>query len=1118
MSSEAIKLKPDMVEKRYEYRLPRPLDYPISCTTKKENEDITFEVINYHYKGACLKINSDIHFDIKNISVINFYLGGECIKDDIRIRVVWEKIKTEKTFGVEFIEEQSRHLRKFERILCHQNFSPTVYAKDPLDPHRDIYFQTLDVSLNGMLLKSSLVNRHLLPGMKVAQAKITFPGNDPIAVDLLITNTKRSEDKEGFCLGVSLKNNIDQYQKLVQPYVMTLSPIKTPDADRIETLTQHGFNTKNLKQGLTYREIKTQKEYEDVLKLRMIGYGKHGKVSHHATWKDQGEGLEHEGLIIAGYMGSQIISSMELRFGDEHHVFRFDKYFDLRGNPSFQPKQTVEINKLVIHPKIQGSNIVIGMFQRAHAILLAKGKYDVIILATDTLAPLYQKIGFTKFGASVPHPVIKNEMLNLMMLRKESYTEGKFLNPTVWNYIFETTYAHLGSLGVHQYKKEKTTPHITQEKQKFLDPSLTSQHITVSVIKPYLYVAEQMIGQDKVKLILQKIGIPHEHLANSSNWISVKFLDSFLHHFSAFGNISDLSYKAGIELVTPHMMGFNYFILKNFLSPELAFPQFPKMIGKFNRTRTCTVHEAKAGRVKIDIGLTASKILPEHDVSCLNWKACFKAYILVMTGQEPTVEKTKCCYKGDSACSYTITWQPKTKLASFLIEKLIHLFDSKKHLRKEIEILSSNFEKFEHESHERYIELQNAKEKLDMRYRESHLLEKTSKLIQEASGLQEIVDTALKSICSDFGLDRTFLMLINDQKTELSTFSLHARQPEFIDKGKSLLYAYKVDVSKKRENPAVISSVFLSGNPILIDRVEDHLFQFNDASKTLIQNLKTSSFIMVPVQGKNNIWGVLIADRISSDVRLNYSDLVLISRVSQHLGLALDKFAQLDHEKKMQSIFKKYVPLGLNISDKNEITNSIGGQMQWITCSFIDIRGFTKLSTKHSPQKILSILNHIFSAIQKTASQLGGTIDKFMGDGAMVVWGYQKTSTHYEENAVLFALALQKEIAIISEQIFQEAQETLAIGIGINSGNAIVGNIGNEERMEYTAIGSAVNLASRLESLTKELQTHLIVSESVYEKLSSSLQNNFKLILNQNIRGLSESIKIAIYKNEDYRK
>lgn len=156
------------------------------------------------------------------------------------------------------------------------------------------------------------------------------------------------------------------------------------------------------------------------------------------------------------------------------------------------------------------------------------------------------------------------------------------------------------------------------------------------------------------------------------------------------------------------------------------------------------------------------------------------------------------------------------------------------------------------------------------------------------------------------------------------------------------------------------------------------------------------------------------------------------------------------------------------------------GDRRKITALFSDIRGFTTISETMKPEAVVEILNEYFKCMVDIVFRNKGTLDKFMGDGLMVVFGAPAEDPQQEEHAVRAAIEMQQALRRLCKKWEGEKKPAIQIGIGINTGYAIVGSIGSEERMEYTAIGDTVNTAARLESATKECGVDILISESTH--------------------------------------
>jgi adenylate cyclase len=192
------------------------------------------------------------------------------------------------------------------------------------------------------------------------------------------------------------------------------------------------------------------------------------------------------------------------------------------------------------------------------------------------------------------------------------------------------------------------------------------------------------------------------------------------------------------------------------------------------------------------------------------------------------------------------------------------------------------------------------------------------------------------------------------------------------------------------------------------------------------------------------------------------------------------------------------------IISKGELP-TLKGERRRITVLFCDIRGFTSMAEGMRPEEVVQLLGEFFACMVDVILRHQGTIDKFLGDGMMVIFGAPLDDPYQEEHAVTAACEMQRELRTLCARWQAEGRATLKMGIGINSGTAIVGNIGSAERMEYTAIGDAVNLAARLESATKDLGLEIVVSEHTYSAVRPLF--GWKSAGEVTVRGRSEPVR-----------
>jgi adenylate cyclase len=192
---------------------------------------------------------------------------------------------------------------------------------------------------------------------------------------------------------------------------------------------------------------------------------------------------------------------------------------------------------------------------------------------------------------------------------------------------------------------------------------------------------------------------------------------------------------------------------------------------------------------------------------------------------------------------------------------------------------------------------------------------------------------------------------------------------------------------------------------------------------------------------------------------------------------------------------------------KNPDLLQLGGQKKNLTVLFSDIRGFTTYTEALDPQKIVSMLNDYLSTMSEVIFKHKGTIDKFIGDAIMAVFGAPIDQEDHPARACRVALDMIDSMVDVNHELGAKGFQPLKIGIGINTGEMTVGNIGSERRFDYTVIGDAVNLGSRLEGITKFFGVEVIVSEQTFASVSKD-EFLFRELGGVIVKGKNESIEV----------
>jgi adenylate cyclase len=157
-----------------------------------------------------------------------------------------------------------------------------------------------------------------------------------------------------------------------------------------------------------------------------------------------------------------------------------------------------------------------------------------------------------------------------------------------------------------------------------------------------------------------------------------------------------------------------------------------------------------------------------------------------------------------------------------------------------------------------------------------------------------------------------------------------------------------------------------------------------------------------------------------------------------------------------------------------------------VVALFVDLRGFTTLCEKESPQEVNLTLNEYLEVVTKAVQDHGGVIDKFVGDEVMALWGVPEQAGSDPKNAVRSAVSIRRRLRDLNIVRKRAGRDELAVGIGLHCGPAIVGPVGSAERIDFTAIGPTINLAARLQSLTKEKKSDILISSDLYQLVTSS--------------------------------
>lgn len=339
------------------------------------------------------------------------------------------------------------------------------------------------------------------------------------------------------------------------------------------------------------------------------------------------------------------------------------------------------------------------------------------------------------------------------------------------------------------------------------------------------------------------------------------------------------------------------------------------------------------------------------------------------------------------------------------------------------------------------------------------VLYEMSQTLGSVFDLEAIFDKATEIIFRVTPADRVVALLAEgadqvDFDAALQPIALRARDERLAAHAKNLTIGRTITRRVMRDRVALLSQ----------DAATDE--RLRGVESIVSQGVRST--ICAPLAVERGVHGALYADRLDPFAVFTRDDLELISAIAAQTAVAVENVRnheRLAREEVVRASYGRFVPeYVVNQMLQNPESFKLGGANQLITVLFADIRGFTRLAEHAPPEQVVQLLNRYFSAMTDIIFAHNGTLDKYLGDGLMALFGAPQATPQDAANAVAAAVQMQQRMLDFNEELRAEGIDQITIGVGLHTGEATVGYIGSERRSEYTAIGDTVNLAARLES------------------------------------------------------
>jgi adenylate cyclase len=329
--------------------------------------------------------------------------------------------------------------------------------------------------------------------------------------------------------------------------------------------------------------------------------------------------------------------------------------------------------------------------------------------------------------------------------------------------------------------------------------------------------------------------------------------------------------------------------------------------------------------------------------------------------------------------------------------------------------------------------------------------------------LGRVVDTTFEVM----NVDRVSVLLKNDNSDELVPRLSRSRL------GDSSAQHVPRSIARKAVEERV---AILSDNAAQDDRFK--------GQSIMIQSVRSAMCIPLMASAER-VLGLLYVDNLTATNSFSDEDLQFLIAFGglAAVGIKNSRFAeQIQREAMVRSNFERYFApnVAAEIAQQQQAVK-LGGDKRPVTILFSDIRGFTSMSEHMSPDAIAGLLTDYFTEMVDIVFSHGGTLDKFIGDAIMALWGAPIPHADDCDRAVAAAVSMQRALAVLNAKWESEGRPPIGVGIGINYGEAFAGNIGSHLRLEYTVIGDAVNVASRL--CSKAGKGEVLISDPLYRML-----------------------------------
>ena len=648
------------------------------------------------------------------------------------------------------------------------------------------------------------------------------------------------------------------------------------------------------------------------------------------------------------------------------------------------------------------------------------------------------------------------------------------------------------------------------------------------IIKIFVEYLNKYHPQADIDSVLRDSWITSYELEDQGHWFSQWQVDNFYERLTKETKDKDIARKVGRYAANSEAIGALKHYALGFMNPAAAYWVLEKIANHV--TRATTFKTKKLGPHRIEITVTPRPGISEKAYQCENRIGLIEAVSKLFAKKFPDIEHTACLHKGADICRYIISWEKTPSfmlrrvrnylvLLSVLVCSAIPFFQLPGFLTILIYIFvamiifaSFYSDYLEKEDLVRGFESQREASRLlldqiDMRYNDAQLIKEIGQTTSMLLDIDSLSESVIQAMEKRLDFDRGGVWLANKRKTQLIYKMGYGYRPAV----EEVLRKTRFRLDNPRSRGVVVLS-FRQRRPFLINDISEIKQDLSKRSLEFVEKIGSQSFICVPVVYEGEPLGVLLVDNLSSKRRLDQSDMSILMGIAPQIAISIHNamsYEQLqqskEREQNLRELFEKYVPAPIikRYTNSKEV-DLFRGEESIITAMFLDIRGFTSSSETMDAKDVVAFLNGFFDKCSSIISEEGGHINKYTGDGFLAIFGAPEPLA----NHALLAFNAALKILSFSSEIYL-AGKTIGLGMGLHVGKAILGNIGSQTKIEYTAVGDTVNTAARVQEFTKQFYDFpIIMSRQTWKQLAGHPEHQaIKNLGEQVVRGKKEKLE-----------